>query len=280
MPEFHNESPEAVEAKPRPEAVKPTLDAEERAEQQMEASLDLLEDALINASEHNPGLDIEGFYDNMMEVVYGGEFPVNKLEKVVDAIDHYSFSEAGTQKFNELAQQGDAVYLCELLTANMRGLELAGMTDLPKADMDAIQATVADLGELSVEVKHGPTYLGRMMYGTGGSEPLVVKVLYGKAGVTPKGASEKTGALKQVGDPDEKEWVEAAKAGEPVNPFGTASEEEGRMLDLAADVDEEREEFQEEVAAEYLAEHEKTGISPEEFMASRGMDLFGRSLEE
>ncbi len=285
MQEQPYENPERLAPKSKAEVSRSVLSSQEKAEQQMDAKLNLLEVAVLDVCATNPEFNVEDFYLGMCELVYAEEFPVNKIEKVVDVIDSYPFSKPGAKKFNDLVKAGDYTHLFELLKRNLEGLDLAESIDLPKNDMNAIRATVASLGELSVEIRRdGPTYKGKViMYGIGDPAPLWVRVLYGHPSTSVNPSEKTTSSVQRLRNSQEgvTNILDAAARGESVNPFGGISQDD---LDAAAEfetqIDEENAQARAALEEEYEIAKEETDISPEDFMAERGMDIFGRPLRD
>ncbi len=281
MPEQYNEKPETLAPKSKTEVTKSTLDTKELAEKQMEAKLNLLEDAVLAVGKTNPEYKVDDFYLGICELVYADEFPVSKIEKVVDLIDTYPFSKAGAKKFNDLTQAGDYVYLINRLENNSKCLDsLQSIDELTKVDLDAIRAVAGSLGELAVTIHgKGSIYSGKSLsYGDGVSSPFKVDVFYRDQNTSSNpsqlssqekmsGAIAATYFPPTISEEQEAFAEEMEVKGEEIEQANAALEEEYEAT--KEETGQTQEEFGSEIIEEFKAQNNETGITFPEFVAKR-----------
>ncbi len=261
MLEQHNEQPETLAPKSKTEVSKPSLDTEERAEKQMEAKLNLLEDAVLAVGKANPAYKMDDFYLGMCELVYADEFPVSKIEKVVDLIDTYPFSKAGAKKFNDLTQAGDYVYLVGLLENNLKCLDELQIIDkslkgFERRILDKFLAVAGSLGVLTLSISgKGPIYHGCMGLAPDDMSSYDLRILMGPE-ETSSNQSQRSSHEKMSG------------AIAATYSLAVSEEELSRQEDLIEEAELKGEENEQANAAfreEYEATKEETGLTIEEF---------------
>lgn len=96
----------------------------------------------------------------------------------MNTIDRYTFSPKGEQRFNELVENGDALYLCYLMEKNLQGFEAAKLSGMTEKQFDSILQGVTDLSLVQVQVEKGAEYKGCLINQLPSGD-MKVKLLYG-----------------------------------------------------------------------------------------------------
>ena len=178
MHEHSEYSPAPVEKSPSPSKPDVQLDQKFKTEKQTEDRLDALENSLFHLSDNFPGLDTDGFYEELCGLVYGAELPADKLESLVDTLDQYDFSDKGRETFNKMVKEGDTQYLCYLLAKNTHSFNVVKLSNMNDREFDSIRRAISDLSPVTVRVKKGEVYKGCMIVSFPSGE-LRVDLLYG-----------------------------------------------------------------------------------------------------